>query len=119
MVKDNVIVVTDKQPSISCYCSCQWGETTCVSCGHQRAYCLSPRWNVRMDSHGGITLTGEILRETCPSTTLSTTNPTLSNPGANPGLCSVRPATDRLSHGTALSIFLGRYLSILRTWFWS
>jgi hypothetical protein len=39
--------------------------------------------------------------KTCPSATLSTTNPTWTNPGSNPGLRGERPATNRLSHGTA------------------
>jgi hypothetical protein len=39
--------------------------------------------------------------ETCPSATLSTTNPTWTDPGWNPGLRGERPATNRLSHGTA------------------
>jgi hypothetical protein len=49
-------------------------------------------------------LTGENRRtrgKTCPSATLSTTNPTLTDPGSNPGLRGGRPATNRLSHGTA------------------
>jgi hypothetical protein len=33
--------------------------------------------------------------------TLSTTNPTWTDPGSNPGLRGERPATNRLSHGTA------------------
>ena len=37
-------------------------------------------------------------RKTCPSATLSTTNP---DPGSNPGLRGERPATNRQSHGTA------------------
>jgi hypothetical protein len=37
----------------------------------------------------------------CPSTTLSTTNPTWTDPRSNPGLRDGRPATNRLSHGTA------------------
>jgi hypothetical protein len=41
--------------------------------------------------------------ETCPSTTLSTTNPTWTDPGSNPGLRGERSATNRLSHGTALT----------------
>jgi hypothetical protein len=41
-------------------------------------------------------------RKTCPSVTLSTKNPTWTDPGSNPGLRSGRPATDHLSHGTAL-----------------
>jgi hypothetical protein len=40
-------------------------------------------------------------RKTCPSATLSTTNPTWTDPGSNPDLRSDRPATNRLSHGTA------------------
>jgi hypothetical protein len=39
--------------------------------------------------------------ETCPSATLSTTNPTRTDAGPNPGLRGERPATNRLSHGTA------------------
>jgi hypothetical protein len=49
-------------------------------------------------------LTGEnqsTRRKTCPSATLSTTNPTWTDPGSNPGLRGERPATNRLSHGTA------------------
>jgi hypothetical protein len=42
-------------------------------------------------------------RETCPSTTLSTTNPTWIDPDTNPGLRGERPATNHLSHGTAVS----------------
>jgi hypothetical protein len=38
--------------------------------------------------------------KTCPSVTLSTINPTRTDPGSNPGLRGGRPATNRLSHGT-------------------
>jgi hypothetical protein len=41
--------------------------------------------------------------ETCPSATLSTTNLTRTDPGSNPALCVVKPATNRLIHGTAKS----------------
>jgi hypothetical protein len=44
----------------------------------------------------------EELGENLPSATLSTTNPTWIDPGANPGLRGERPGTNRLSHGTAL-----------------
>jgi hypothetical protein len=47
-------------------------------------------------------------RKTCPSANLSTTNPTWTDPGSNPGLRSGRPATNSLSHGTA--IVLVRFL---------
>jgi hypothetical protein len=40
---------------------------------------------------------------TCPSATLSTTNPTWTHPGSNPGLRGERPATNSLSHGTAIT----------------
>jgi hypothetical protein len=49
-------------------------------------------------------LTGEngITRgKTCPSATLSTTNPTWTDPGTKPGLRGGRRAANRLSHGTA------------------
>ena len=41
--------------------------------------------------------------KTCPSETLSTTNPTWTDPESKPGLRGERPATNRLSHDTALS----------------
>jgi hypothetical protein len=47
-------------------------------------------------------LTGEnrsTRRKTCPSGTLSTTNPTWTDPG----LCGEKRASNRLSHGTAFS----------------
>jgi hypothetical protein len=46
----------------------------------------------------------EELGENLPSATLSTTNHTWIDPGANPGLRGERPATNRLSHGTAFII---------------
>jgi hypothetical protein len=39
--------------------------------------------------------------KTCPCATLSTTNPTWTDPGSNPGFRGGRPAANRLSHGTA------------------
>jgi hypothetical protein len=51
-------------------------------------------------------LTGEkrsTCGKTCPSATLSTTNPTLTDPGSNPSLRGERPTTNRLSHGTSLN----------------
>jgi hypothetical protein len=49
-------------------------------------------------------LTGEnrrTLRITSPSAIFSTTNHTWTDPCANPGLCCKKPATNRLSYGTA------------------
>jgi hypothetical protein len=57
-----------------------------------------------LESDGGIILTGKnrrTRRKTCPSATLSTTNPTCTDPDANPGLRGERPATNELSHDTA------------------
>jgi hypothetical protein len=48
----------------------------------------------------------EVLGENLPSATLSTTNPTWIDLGTNPGLRGERPATNRLSHGTALFLKL-------------
>jgi hypothetical protein len=43
-----------------CYCcSCRCGETMTLNCGHQQAYCWSPRWYLIMESHGVILLTGQ------------------------------------------------------------
>jgi hypothetical protein len=59
-------------------------------------------------------LTGEnrrARRKTYPSATLSTTNPTWPDPGSNPGIFCERPATNRLSRGTANSKpLLGRLM---------
>jgi hypothetical protein len=49
-------------------------------------------------------------RKTCPSATLSTTNPTWTDPGSNSGLRGERPATNRLSHGTACSMGVGWFV---------
>jgi hypothetical protein len=40
--------------------------------------------------------------KTCPSATLSNTNTTWTDPGSNPCLRGERPATNRLSHSTAI-----------------
>jgi hypothetical protein len=59
-----------------------------------------------LESDGGMILTGEnrrTERKTCPSATLSTTNPTWIVLGANSDLRVGRPKTNHLSHGTALS----------------
>jgi hypothetical protein len=49
-------------------------------------------------------------RKTCPSATLSTTNPIWVEPGANPGLRGERPASNDLSHGTAqIGLYLDKY----------
>jgi hypothetical protein len=57
----------------------------------------------------------EVLGENLPSATLSTTNPTWIDPGTNPGLRGERPATNRLSHGTAhLTITMIKCVTLFR-----
>jgi hypothetical protein len=68
---------------------------------------------MNMESHGGIILVGEnrrIWRETYPSATSSTTNPTWNDPAANQGLRGERPATNLLSHGMTCFVRLSRYI---------
>jgi hypothetical protein len=57
-------------------------------------------WSTTVESywHGNIK---ELKRKACHSATLFTTNPTWTDPGMNPGVCSERPATNRLSCGMA------------------
>jgi hypothetical protein len=58
-------------------------------------------YDMSLESDGGMILTGENRRtrgKTCPSASLSTTNPTW----IDQGLHGERPATNELSHGTFL-----------------
>jgi hypothetical protein len=73
-------------------------------------FIFSKQW-----STGGMKLTGEnrsTRGKTCPSATLSTTTPTRTNPGSNPGLRGGRPAPNRLSHGTAILSALTKGFSL-------
>jgi hypothetical protein len=75
---------------------------TAVTTGH----IVRPPDHMSLESDDGIILTGRnrrTRRKTCPSATLSTTNPTWIDPGANPGLPGERPETNRLKNGTAQS----------------
>jgi hypothetical protein len=36
------------------WCSCRWGETMSLNCGHQRACCSHPRLYVSMENHCGM-----------------------------------------------------------------
>jgi hypothetical protein len=47
-----------------------------------------------------------IARKTCPSATLSITNPTWTGLRLNLGLCCERLVTDHMSHGTAWDVAL-------------
>jgi hypothetical protein len=73
------------------------------------AYYAFPRWYEFGERRWNDILTGEnrrTPRKTCPSATLSTTNPTWIDPGVNPGLRGGRPATSDLGHGTAFRWYL-------------
>jgi hypothetical protein len=72
--------------------------------GHLLSHCACPgwlwgwriiRWNE--DWHGK----PKYSETTCPSATLSTTNPTWPDPGSNPGRRGGKPATNRLRYGAA------------------
>jgi hypothetical protein len=54
------------------------------------------------DDERGAVVEWELARETCPSATLSTTNPTWTDLSANPGRRGGKPATNRLSYGKTL-----------------
>ena len=63
-------------------------------------------------STGGMMLTEEFrisLRKPCRSATSSTMNSTRTVMGLNPGLHGRRPATNRLSYGTALMVRKNKY----------
>jgi hypothetical protein len=65
---------------------------------------VHPTDDIWMWSNCGITMTGEnrrTWRKTCPSATLSTTNPTWAALGANSALHGEKPVTNHLSYGTA------------------
>jgi hypothetical protein len=68
------------------------------------AYYAVPRWYEFGEWRWNDILTRDnqkTWRKTYPSATLSTTNPTRIDPGANPSLRGERPATNDLSHGMA------------------
>jgi hypothetical protein len=87
--------------SLEAYCITLWWRWWGVFCFSSL---MEHRWN-------------EIDRgETCPSATLSTTNPTWTDPGSNPGLRGKRPATNQLSHDTALVLIIAGLHSLGNAW---
>jgi hypothetical protein len=67
------------------------------------AYCTSPGW-LWWGSVWWIEVwqgKPKYSEKTCPSTSLSTTNPTWPDPGSNPGRRGGMSATNRLSYGAA------------------
>jgi hypothetical protein len=75
------------------------------------AYYAFPRWYEFGERRWNDILTGEnrrTRRKTCPSASLSTTNPTWIDSCANPGLRGERPSTNYLGYGTAYTSLLQR-----------
>jgi hypothetical protein len=83
-------------------------------CGHQQAYCASPGWLWWWRNWWNHDWQGKpnYSEETCPSAALSITNPTCC-PDANPGRRGGKPATNRLSYGTA---FISRLTRMTKTY---
>jgi hypothetical protein len=81
------------------------GVRLSLNCDHQRAYCsyaqMIYEYRERQSKDDTDRRNGRTRRKPCPSATLSTTNPTWTDQGANPGLRGERPATNHLSHATA------------------
>jgi hypothetical protein len=65
-----------------------------------------------VENYSGIILTGN-QRKTHPSATLSTANPTWTDPGVNMGFRSERSMTEYLIHGTAIP---GRFITVENIW---
>jgi hypothetical protein len=83
--------------------------------GHWMAYCTCPGWLWWWKDWWNEDWQGKpkYSEKTRPSATLSTTNPTLPDPSANPGHRGGKPATNRLSYGAA-RIFILILASLLR-----
>jgi hypothetical protein len=81
----------------------QTGSTRHV--GHWMAYCTCPGWLWWWRIWWNEDWQGKpkYSEKTCPSATLSTTNPTWPEPGLNPGRRGGKPATNSLSYGAAFS----------------
>jgi hypothetical protein len=81
-----------------------WGETeTNWYVGHCWPIVPAPAWWWLWSSRWNEDWQGTLKysEKTCPSATLSTTNPTWPDLGSNPGRSGEKPATNHLSYGTA------------------
>jgi hypothetical protein len=81
-----------------------WGETEFAwYVGHSLTYCTSPEWWWVWSSRWiKIDKRNWSIRRKFASVPLSTTNPTWTDLGSNPGHRGGTPATNRLSYGTAI-----------------
>ena len=87
-------------------CVCVWRDPQQTLRTHRslKAYCATLWWRwlvFFVFPCNGSLVEWNWQAKTCPSAILSATNPTWTDPGSNPGLRGDRPATDRLSRGTA------------------
>jgi hypothetical protein len=85
-----------------------WGGTKSTRyCGHLWPIVQAPddRWGWLWSNWWNEDWQGKpkYSEKTCPSATLSTTNPTWPDLGSNPGRRGGKPATNRLSYGAAYS----------------
>jgi hypothetical protein len=82
-------------------CLCRLGEATSLNCGHRWAFCWSPcdTWVWRAVVEWCWQGKTEGRRKSCPSATSITTNPTWTDPAANPGPCG---ESNSLGYGTEL-----------------
>jgi hypothetical protein len=87
----------------------RWSPSGCTrQDGHWMAYCTCPRWLWWWRIWWNEDWQGKpkYSEKTCPSATLSTTNPTWPDPGLNPGRRGEKPASNRLSYGAAGAMLL-------------
>jgi hypothetical protein len=82
------------------------------------AHCTCPGWlwGWRIWWNENLQGNPKYSEKTYPSATLSTTNPTLRHPGANPDLRCGKPANNRLSYGAAQEIYVS-YMMEYDLWF--
>jgi hypothetical protein len=58
--KNNLIRVSSTRIAAKCTsCSCRWGGSRSLNCGHQQAYCSPPKCYMSTKSHDKIILTGD------------------------------------------------------------
>jgi hypothetical protein len=84
--------------------------------GHWMAYCTCPGWLWwwRIWWNENWQRKPKYSEKTCPSATLSTTNPTWPDAGLNPGRRGGKPATNRLIYGATLHLIILNYITIIR-----
>jgi hypothetical protein len=87
-----------------------------LNCGHQRAYCSSPKWHKRMEPslNDSCRIKPKNSERNFPNAISFTTHPTWADLDANPGRRGERLATSRLSHGTT-NVTVNNVIKSLKT----